>query len=225
MLLDDLISKPEEYPHVVSAVQHSHRILINTENAFLVHCPVSNVFIAEFSGTDIASFVNEIKKHKVVRLQTTSRILFETLKNDFSVNYQCVQATYPDGNFTDSNLELIMEKDLPYAAESYGLEKYIYQLFRRNRLFALYENEKIMGYVAYHIDESTGALYVDPAFRNKGLGAKLLEAAFKNYKDGIRFSQIVNDNIPSIRLHEKLGCKISPVPLYWVYNEDFLYEE
>lgn len=225
MLLDSFISKPEDFPHIISAIQHSHEVLINRENELLIFCPIPNMYIAEYSGKDVSGFANEIKKNKIVRLQTTNENLFSLLKNDFAEKYKCVQAVFPEGDFVNNSLKPIDKKDLPYISETYGLQKYINQLFEKNRLFGLYENSNLLGYVAFHIDESIGALYVDPAYRNKGLGAEIMKDAFKIYKDGIRYSQIIYDNISSIKLHEKIGCKISKMPLYWVYDEDFIYSE
>lgn len=225
MVLDFFLSNPTDFPHIVSATQHIHKIIINTETTLLIHCPFSNVFIAETKDSDFSGFIRILKTFNIVRLQTTNETLFNFLKSDFAVSYECVQATYPESDFTDSRLELISENDIPFASSTYGIENYIYQLYQRKRLFALYEKGKIAAYVAYHIDESVGALYVDPQFRKKGLGARLMKEAFKNYKEGIRYSQIVSDNIPSIKLHEKIGCKISSVPLFWVYDEDFIYTD
>lgn len=225
MLLDKLISAPTDFPHIISALQHSHEIILNTETSLFIFCPVSKVYIAEYSGNDLENFINEIECRNIIRLQTTNKNLFEKLKSRFAVSYECVQAIYPDKNYPEENMNSVLEEDLPFAAETYGLESYIFQLHNKKRLFALYEENTIAGYVAYHIDESVGALYVKPEFRKKGYGAKLMEAAFKNYKDGIRYSQIVSDNTASIKLHKKIGCKISERPLYWVYDEDYFYEE
>lgn len=228
MLMEELLKDRINYPHVISALQHPHQIIINSEDTLLIFCPVSKVFIAEYTGSNAPDFARFIKNQDVIRLQTTNSTLYNLLKPNFSVHYQCVQAVYEKNNKETSGFSQfkpLLPKDLPFAKETYGLEAYIQQLFKRNRLFGWYENDVLTGYVAFHIDESAGALYIKPEFRKKGYGAKLMKAAFEHYDDGIRYSQIVHDNTGSIKLHERIGCSISEKPLFWVYNEDFIYYE
>lgn len=228
MLMEELLKDRINYPHVVSALQHPHKIIKNSEDSLLIFCPVSKVFIAEYAGPNAPDFARFIKNQDIIRLQTTNSTLYDLLKPDFSVHYQCVQAVY-DTKTTEKGIfpqfKPLLPEDMPFAEETYGLKTYIQQLFHRNRLFGWYENDVLTGYVAFHIDESTGALYIKPEFRKKGYGAKLMKAAFENYDEGIKYSQIVHDNTGSIKLHEKIGCTISEKPLFWVYNEDFIYYE
>lgn len=233
MLLDEIIKNKNNYPHVISAIEHSHKILVNNSTSLLIHCPVSNVYIAEYRGSNLISFFEFIRKYSVVRLQTTNKELHKLLVPCFANNYECVQAVYTDENSASGflpneqviKLQLLKKQDLDYAAETYGLDFYIHQLYEKRRLFGYYKNNELYGYVAFHIDESIGALFVKPEHRGKGLGQKIMQAAFANYKSGIAYSQILKDNQASIKLHQKIGCAISPLPLYWVYDREFNYDE
>lgn len=218
MILD---SSPD-YAHVTSALQHEHEILINDPTSLLIHCTVSNVYIAEYQGDFLLDFYNKIKTYPVVRLQTTNRELYNLLIPDFLYHYDCIQAVFDKKvQFCPENFQLLKATDLKYAAESYGMEKYITQLYERNRLFGYYEKDKLIGYAAFHIDESVGALFVKPEFRKMGYGKKILEAAFNEYSNGIKYTQILKENTASVRLHEALGCSISSKKVCWVYNREY----
>ena len=201
-------------------------IVVDSDEMLLIHCLVSNVYVAECIPGLEEVFSEFIKQLPVVRLETSNKKLQEFLISNFKVNYQCEQAVFPEEGNSCLKLEAIRKEDLDFVAESYGLKDYIYQLFQRQRLFGYYENQILIGYVAFHIDETLGALYVKPEFRHKGYGKKIMEAAFMLYKKTfpgkLIYAQILSDNEYSIKLHEKLGCTFS-VPVYWVYDEEFCY--
>lgn len=213
-------------PQVSSAIQHPHKIIFQSDEMLLIHCTVSNVFVAECKETFEKELAQKIKNQTIIRLQTTNQKLFELLKEDFKHNYQCQQAVYKGPFFNDFSIELLHQKDLDFVAASYEMPEYINQLYQRNRLFAYYEENILKGYVAFHIDETVGALYVKPEYRSQGLGAKIMKEAFclynKQFPEKTVYSQIVSDNEKSIKLHEKLGCIFSE-PVYWLYNQEYTY--
>ena len=134
-------------------------------------------------------------KQPVIRLQTFNKKLQSLLVPHFKYNYACEQAIYSaNSNYCDSNLKPLEVKNLEYNAQTYEMAEYMTQLYERNRLFGYYENEKFIGYVAFHIDETVGALFVKPEFRRFGYGEKVMTATFNLYskinKNVICFSQI-----------------------------------
>lgn len=221
------------YAHVVSAMEHPHNVVVSPfPDAVIIHCIVSNVYVVEYDGIKVDDLCAFLKTLSVVRLQTTNRKIYEKLISDFKHNYSCVQVVFSPENITketDINdivtdkLELLHPENLSYVQKTYEMPEYISQLYERNRLFGWYENNQLIGYVAFHIDETVGALFVKPEFRKQGYGAKIMKAAFCKYKDGIRYSQILSDNHSSIALHKKIGCQLEEKPVYWVYNEEYLY--
>lgn len=221
-------------PHVTSALQHPHKVSFESEEMLLIHCTVSNVFVAECINGVEEEFAKIIKNLSVVRLQTSNQKLQQILIPDFKENYKCEQAVFTKSVESEEleKLELKLEKvhqsDLEFVSESYGMSEYILQLNERNRLFGYYENQTLIGYVAFHIDETVGALFVKPEFRHKGYGEKIMHGAFclyaKKFPGKTVYSQIFSENIGSIKLHQKIGCKFA-TPVYWVYNAEYIYEE
>lgn len=217
----------KQLPHVLSALQHPHEIVLSNEDMLVIFCTVSNVYVAECNSGLEEKAADIILKRPVIRLQTSNKKLQSLLVPHFKHNYACEQAVYSaDGNCCDSNLKPLEEKDLEYTAQTYEMAEYITQLYERNRLFGYYEKDNFIGYVAFHIDETVGALFVKPEYRRAGYGEKIMTAAFNLYskinKNVICFSQILDDNESSIRLHKKMGCIFSD-PVFWVYDEEYRY--
>lgn len=215
------------YAHIFSAMEQSHEILINQEHCFLIHCIQSNSFIAESDEKDnkkLDSFCKMFKKFNILRIQTTNKRIFNIVKPNFLYNYDCAQAIFPlESLQKNENLQLLKEKDLNYVCKTYGLEKYITQLYKHNRLFGYYENANFIGYACFHIDETLGSLFVKPEYRGNGYGKEIMKALAFSYKNPTKYSQILTTNIESINLHKRIGCKISTKKIFWAYNKEFEY--
>lgn len=215
------------YAHIFSAMEQSHEILINQEHSFLIHCIQSNSFIAESDEKDnkkLDSFCKMFKKFNILRIQTTNERIFNIVKPNFLYNYDCAQAIFPlESLQKNENLQLLKEKDLNYVCKTYGLEKYITQLYKHNRLFGYYENANFIGYACFHIDETLGSLFVKPEYRGNGYGKEIMKALAFSYKNPTKYSQILTTNIESINLHKRIGCKISTKKIFWAYNKEFEY--
>lgn len=234
--LQELTQDKINYAHVCSALEHPYKIVDCPSNeGVIIHCTVSNVHIAEYKGTDYSSFCKILKSLPVTRLQTTNKKLQQLLLSDFKHHYDCVQAIFPENadlsshsavaekSLSPSPLCLLHKEDLPYVQKTYEMDEYISQLYEHNRLFGWYENNTLIGYVAFHIDETVGALFVKPEFRKQGYGIKIMTQAFLNYKPGIRFAQIVDHNLSSIAMHKKMGCIIADKKISWLYNQEYNY--
>lgn len=220
--------------HVISAKEHPHSIVESPFcDAMIIHCTQSNVFIVEYEGTNYDELCAYLKTLPIIRLQTTNQEIYKRLIPDFKEHYSCYQVVYPvsalsEGtvlvdNPSDENLCLLKKEDLPYVQKSYEMPDYMQQLYDRNRVYGWYEADELVGYVAFHIDETVGALFVKPEYRKKGYGSKIMAAAFRKYNDGIRYSQIICDNKASVEMHKKIGCDFEDKLIYWVYDEEYTY--
>lgn len=223
MLLDQILQDDMDYIHIHSLVRSDYSILYRSEDSFLIYFPESNIHVAESASASINPFAALIKSYHPAILETTNEDLFRVLRNDFVNRYQC----YQFGPFThkvfDEKLISLHASDLPYVLSTYHDETYTQQLFDRKRILGYYEDNRLIGYIARHIDGTLGALYVDPAYRKQGYGKKIVAAATAIFDDPLLYSQVVDDNIPSIKLHTALNVYKSSRKIYWMHNTGFLF--
>lgn len=72
----------------------------------------------------------------------------------------------------------------------------------------IWETEEIEGFVIYSLVCGEGEIYdiaVDPKFRRRGVGEKLLEETLKDCERA--FLEVRESNLPAIGLYEKMGFK------------------
>lgn len=223
MLLDKLLADYYNYPHIVAALHSPHTILVNTVESLCIHTTLSNILIVE--GDNILPLCNQIGLPQRENVQTTNAAIFHHFHKHYQNSYPCIQMTYEKTSVTDSNLSLLHQEDLPYVMETYSQDKYIQQLFDRKRLYGYYSNNKLLGYLAHHIDDSLGALYVSPQYRRQGYGRKILSAGIASIDSSILYSQVLPDNLASLALHNSIKCRQSDIPVFWMYNTGFEYPE
>ena len=81
-----------------------------------------------------------------------------------------------------------------------------------NRCFCIIEDNKIIGYIEYACIYDKGELnyiFIDPKYRSKGYGIKLLNSMFNDLKGVTNITLEVNvNNTNAIKLYQKNGFKI-----------------
>ncbi len=220
MLLQDCITDVKNYPHLAAAYMQQHEVIMNTKTAVILHSAVSDVTFVECCG-DIEEVIEELKKHGGNLLETTNEEIYLRLKGEFAESYQCYQMVYEPGE--SKALSLLAEKDLAYAKSHYEYPQYLQELYERNRVFAYYEKERLIGYIAHHIDNSIGALYVDEAYRRQGCGAMITQAMAAQVTDQVAFAQVITDNKASLSMHHRIPHTQSKKKVCWMFNRPFSY--
>ena len=225
MLLDTLRNDPDNYIHLISLLRTPHEIIVNTEDSLLLHFQEQDTYIAETTAEDIAPFLQVIDNRHINRLETTTEAIYDYMSKKREFHYKCYQYGPFPTDAGDPHLQLLRQEDLEYVTDTHGEAVYIRQLYARNRLFGYYVDEQLIGYAAYHIDNSVGALYVDPMYRRQGYGQKIISAAASLSNDAYTYSQVLVDNTASIRLHDSLPLTRSEKIIHWAYDEGFCYSE
>ncbi len=221
MLIDTLTKDSANFINLSSLMRTEHTVLFCTDDCLLVHFNESKIYIAESTLNSLDNFVSVIKGYKPDRLETTNQNIFNLLKSNFRTTYKCFQYGPFVKTKADSHLVLLRKSDLPYVISTYENETYLYQLFKRNHILGYYENNVLIGYIAKHIDGTLGALYVDPRFRKKGFGKKIILAATAYFNDPLLYSHVLDNNNESILLHKSLGINCSKEKICWMYNKEF----
>ena len=152
-------------------------------------------------------------------LSTTNEKISKALISKYSEPY--IQFIYTGETIKDfeSKLVLLKNEDLEYVKETYGKPEYVEEIQQKKKIWALYNDNDMIGYVMEHLDGTTGGLYTKPGYRRKGYGYVLLLEGFSKVKKFVRHSQVAFDNIASIKLHEKLNCVRAKIIIYWNWNK------
>ena len=218
----DKISKDEiNYAHIVSNLRSPHNIILSTKDYFIFYVPETDYYYVECddkSGKE-DEVINKMKELGFNYLSTTNEKISQSLPSKYSEPY--IQYVYTSDTIkeSESKLVLLKKEDLDYVKETYGKPEYVDEVQQKKKIWALYENNNLIGYVMEHLDGTTGGLYVKPEFRKKGYGYILLKEGFSKVTKFVRHSQVALDNIASIKLHEKLNCVKADITIYWNWNK------
>lgn len=218
----DKISKDEiNYAHIVSNLRSPHNIILSTKDYFIFYVPETDYYYVECddkSGKE-DEVINKMKELGFNYLSTTNEKISQSLPSKYSEPY--IQYVYASDTIKESESKLVLLKndDLDYVKETYGKPEYVDEVQQKKKIWALYENNNLVGYVMEHLDGTTGGLYVKPEFRKKGYGYILLKEGFSKVTKFVRHSQVALDNIASIKLHEKLNCVKADITIYWNWNK------
>ena len=218
----DKISKDEiNYAHIVSNLRSPHNIILSTKDYFIFYVPETDYYYVECddkSGKE-DEVINKMKELGFNYLSTTNEKISQSLPSKYSEPY--IQYIYTSDTIKESESKLVLLKndDLDYVKETYGKPEYVDEVQLKKKIWALYENNNLIGYVMEHLDGTTGGLYVKPEFRKKGYGYILLKEGFSKVTKFVRHSQVALDNIASIKLHEKLNCVKADITIYWNWNK------
>ena len=214
----DKISKDEiNYAHIVSNLRSPHKIILSTEDYVLFYVPETDYYYAECdskSGKE-KEVCNKLKELGFNYLSTTNEKISKEMTSKYSEPY--IQYVYKGEEIPDSESKIVLlkDKDLDYVKETYGKPEYCEEAHQKKKIWAYYDNNTLIGYVMEHLDGTTGGLFTKPEFRKKGYGYMLLKEGFSKVKKFVRHSQVSFDNIPSIKLHEKLNCIKADIIIYW----------
>ncbi len=223
MLLEQLLHDTYNYPHLAAICSTPYEVITDTEDTLIVHSPSMGVHIAECVAPDPADTITFLRALGPVRLETTSLAVYEALRGDYINSYRCRQYVFPPVTDRDPHVAHVRPEDLPRIIEEYGDEAYIRALFDRNRILGYYHEDRLAGYIVHHIDNTLGLLYIHPDYRRRGFAAALVRTAVACYGDPFTYSQVLEDNEASIRMHEALGVPPLPDLICWVYDRDFSY--
>ena len=218
----DIISKDEiNYAHIISNLRSPHNIIISTKDYFIFYVPETDYYYVECdekAGKE-EEVINKMKELGFNYLSNKKKKISESLPSKYSEPY--IQYVYTGKEIKDSESKLVLlkDEDLEYVKETYGKPEYVEEIQQKKKIWALYENNNLIGYVMEHLDGTTGGLFTKPEYRRKRYGYILLLEGFSKVKKFVRHSQVALDNAASIKLHQKLNCVKADITIYWNWNK------
>jgi 8-oxo-dGTP diphosphatase len=120
------------------------------------------------------------------------------------------------------NVIELKPEDAQYIYNHYGYQKYTSVEYITNRIksgnaLGIYEDSKLVAWIATHDDGAMGLLHVLPEYRRKGYGYELTVALIMYmYEQGkLPFIHIEEDNVKSMNLALKVGF-VKDRRIHWV---------
>ena len=140
-------------------------------------------------------------------------------KNEcFQFAYYGEKPTYT----SDLNIRTAEEHNLAILIENYHLlnPEGLKKLVRRKNILIGYYQERVIGFIGEHLEESMGILYVLPEYRHRGFGSALQKCLIaKMMEEGnIPFTQVEKDNKVSLSLQKKIGMTRSDHLVVWMWK-------
>ena len=143
----------------------------------------------------------------------------------FADHMECYQVAYYgkmpplDDRLTFRRADL---SDLPVIVANYHAlsEKELKKVVEQKSMLVGYYEDHLVGFIGEHLEGSMGLLFVYPEYRRMGFAAALENAKIAELlKKGILpFAQIDKNNLPSLRLQEKLGMTRSEHTIMFLWR-------
>lgn len=203
-------------------------ILQADKNGVIIKENINKTIIISTEDIDFGKkFIDEYKFNKMYTILNKELADYSIEKFKLKTNEKCINAIYkgPKDNIEiDEDIRILDIDYLEKITEIYKVvdSDYIEWELRNNKIYGLFIENKLAGFIGEHKEGSIGLLEVFKEYRNKGIGSKLLKFMIKNKLDNnqIPFSQIYIDNEISKNLHRKLGFTVDDNIKninYWVH--------
>lgn len=225
-LIKQLSKKKRNHIHLIEALSRGRSEIVcwNKSQVLLCHRD-SGIYLISAgspeSGEKLVGMIPDTCKMVVTSQEFLNEMVCEKL--GLKVHCQCIQACYTRKEtlpVRHKDIRLLGEESLGYLTAHYHLGNREYLLDRLNAkvMYGAFAEERLVGFVGLHDDGSMGLLFVEEAYRGRGIGAsleayqinRLLELGWTPY------CHIFCDNQESMKLQEKLGLYLSEETIWWI---------
>jgi len=111
-------------------------------------------------------------------------------------------------------------KDEEYVKLNYhmGNEAYVKERILAKVMYGAYVEDRLVGFVGSHDDGSMGMLFVEEAYRGRGIGESLEAYNINRQRENgfIPYAHIIVGNEASVHLQEKLGLYFAKDTIWWL---------
>jgi ribosomal protein S18 acetylase RimI-like enzyme len=203
--------------------------LAANEQAILLYDSYSDITLlcadSKEAGIDV---LNTISKPRCLILNRPLLLNYVNEKWHFTSKHPCFQAVYRGQEKpllgalqisapTDAEIEIMMQTY--QFADREEMEKNR----ARGMLFAAHVSGAFVGYIGEHPEGSMGMLHILPPFRGMGFAYELESFLInqKLKKGHVVYCHIIDDNLASYHLQQKLGLEFAKEKIFWTaYHED-----
>ncbi len=140
----------------------------------------------------------------------------------FRVQHECKISCYTKKEalpVKHKDIRVLDLNSLEYVKAHYKEEneEYIQSHLLRKAIYGAYAEDKLVGFVGVHADGSGGFLYVEEAYRGRGIGESLEAYCVNRQREWgfTPYAYIIVDNKASIELQERMGMYLSQDSVWW----------
>lgn len=203
-------------------------LLYKGAEGVIVRRPNGTVMSDILDGEVLCAHLKELALPDLEQCAVKSRSAVEALRRHFGFTGEnpCTQWEYcreqpPERQALD--IRPLTEEYAQIAAEHYHLvddsAAYVRWRIAEGRMWGLFENGALAGFIGMHSEGSMGMLEIFPEYRRKGYGYQLEAFLIEwHLRQGRRpYCHVVDGNDASVRLQTKLGLTKGTLPVIWVY--------
>ena len=211
---------------MIELLKRGHgEVLFAEENNILLYDPNSKACFLNISGPEkgfhMLDRIPEETKLFVTSQEECNHLLTKHLKA--RIICCCYQAVYTRREALPVKIKDIRLLDESWAdviAEYYRQEgrEYILGSIRRKTMFGCFIAGELAGFIGIHTEGSMGMLFVREEYRRQGVGESLAAYLINLTKEWgwTPYCHVFTDNLPSIRLQEKMGLYLSDGNIWWL---------
>lgn len=213
------------------------RELVLHEGGAVLYDGAEGVIAAQPNGTVLSDItdgdalcarLDALGLHEPEQFAVKSKSAADALKKHYGLEGEmpCTQWVYCKAQppvWDASDIRPLTPELAPVAAAHYHLvdnsTEYIRKCIDGGRMWGLFEEGRLAGFIGLHNEGSMGMLEVFPEYRRKGYGQRL-EAFLIDWhlRQGRQpYCHVVDGNEASVRLQTKLGLTKADLPAIWVY--------
>ncbi len=125
--------------------------------------------------------------------------------------------------WADCDIRLLTAQSARTVGEHYHESvDYVRERIAAERMWGLYEDGTLAGFIGMHSEGSIGMLEVFPEFRHKGYGYALEAYLISLHlqRGWVPYCHVIDGNEASLRLQKKLGMVCADLPAIWIWKED-----
>lgn len=156
---------------------------------------------------------------------TSQEFMNEPVCNRFSfvVYHECYQACYTRREalpVRHRDIRILDMEALEYVKQHYetGAEGYLENRILNGAMYGAFAENKLVGFIGTHDDGSMGFLYVEEAYRRRGIGESLEAYNINRQREAgyTPYCHIIAGNEGSMHLQERLGLYLSKDTIWWL---------
>lgn len=181
-------------------------------------------------GRQLCSILRKLSLPAFDQIAVKSRSAAEALQEQFGFcgENPCSQWVYPSKQapeYPQADVRLLTQDYVQTAAAYYHLvsdsASYISHRIEAARIWGLFEEGRLVGFIGTHSEGAMGMLEVFPEYRRRGY-AHILEAsliAWHLKRGWTPYCQVIDGNTASLHLQTSLGMQRGTLPAIWKWKE------